>query len=207
MTLMTKRQYQGIARLMKSLDQETETLHGIRLADVEGLDKSKWILWDDHRVELAKKNLLGRKKDVLRGEKVIAYKENRHLMSDVSKLESLIANPNFKKVALKHLGEDHDVHEACQIIYDSQNSTDIVETLYSLKQVVKQNDKDWYEKNFSKSYDWRKFNYLCKDIADNYPLLVNISKEVYGWQNMDEKNFGKNMTDYISMCDKLGEEA
>ena len=40
-----------------------------------------------------------------------------------------------------------------------------------------------------------------KEIANKYPLLVNISSEVYGWQEMGKDNFGKNMTDYILMCD------
>jgi hypothetical protein len=106
-----------------------------------------------------------------------------------------------------NLDTNHDVVEACKTMSDSQESNSLLDALYSLKELVKQHDKSWYEQKFSKVYNYKTFDYLCKDIADRYPLLVNISKEVYGWQNMTENNLGKNMTDYISMCDKLGEEA
>ena len=202
-----KRQYNGVASLLKTLDSESSPLHGIRVKDVSNLDKSKWIKWDDYRIELAKKHLLDHKNELLRGEKAIAYKEHRHHMNHVNALESLIANKAFLACAKKDLQEDHDVVEASMILRDSQNSNNLVETLYSLKKLVMAEDKDWYDANLSIKYNWKTFNYLCKDISEKYPLLVNISKEVYGWQSMTEHNLGKNITDYISMCDKLGDEA
>ena len=127
-------------------------------------------------------------------------------MNHVNALESLLANKAFLAIA-KTLGT-HDVVEASSILIDSQESNDLVETLYSLKKLVLSEDKDWYETAFGNfGYNWKTFNYLCKDIAERYPLLVNISKEIYGWQSMTERNLGENITNYISMCDKLGDEA
>jgi hypothetical protein len=93
------------------------------------------------------------------------------------------------------------------ILVDSQNEDVVLSTLYELKKLVHEKDKNWFDKNFSSKYNWKSFDYLCKDIADKYPLLVNINGQIYGWANLAEDDFGKNLLDYISMCDKLGEEA
>jgi hypothetical protein len=49
------------------------------------------------------------------------------------------------------------------------------------------------------------FDCSCKKIIEKYPLLVNISREVYSWRSMTEDNLGKNLIDYILMCDLVGE--
>ena len=202
-----KTQHRQMQALMTNIGENMQTLHGIRGKDAESLDKSKWTSWRDYRIDIAKKHLVRRKADLYRSEKAIAYKENRQSMHNVTKMENLISNKLFKKIVNANLDTNHDLVEACKTMSDSQESSSLLDALYSLKELVKQDDKSWYEQKFSKVYNYKTFDYLCKDIADRYPLLVNISKEVYGWQNMTENNLGKNMTDYISMCDKLGEEA
>ena len=202
-----KRDFKGMKALLKNLDMPMVDLHGIRSADVSKLDKSKWIEWQDYRVKMAKSILLRRKADLLRGERRLAYEEHRHEMSHVKSIEGLLANNSLKNILNKSLGKDHDIRQAMIILQDSQREDVVMSTLSQLKKLVHDKDKDWFDKNFSSSYKWKSFDYLCKDISDKYPLLLNINQSVYGWQNLDEQNFGKNIADYISMCDKLGEEA
>jgi hypothetical protein len=201
-----KRQYNGIKSLLHTLEVESEPLYGIRLKDSLSLDKSKWVKWDDYRIELAKMHLLDHKRELLRGEKIISYKEHRHEMHHVNALENLITNKTLRG-CLKGLAKGHDVIEASTILRDSQESNAKIETLYSLKKLVMAEDENWYKDNLSIKYNWKTFNYLCKEICEKYPLLMNISKEIYGWQSLSEMNLGKNIADYISMCDKLGDEA
>tara|TARA_B100002019_G_scaffold293499_1_gene321553 strand:- start:3115 stop:5406 length:2292 start_codon:yes stop_codon:yes gene_type:complete len=202
-----KRDYKGMKALLKNLDEPMIDLHGIRKADVSKLDKSKWIEWQDYRIRKAKGALLRRKADILRGERRLAYTEHRHEMSHVKSIEGLLANKSLKNILNNSLDKNHDVREAMNILADSQLEDVVVSTLSQLKKLVHDNDKDWFDKNFSSTYKWKSFDYLCKDISDKYPLLVNINSQVYGWANLSESNFGKNIADYISMCDKLGEEA
>ena len=166
-----------------------------------------WIEWQDHRIKVAKGSLLRRKADLLRGEKRIAYQEHRHEMQNVKKLENLLSNTSLRSIVKKSLGTDHDIYEAMAILSDSQNNDILLTTLYQLKKLVEDQDKDWFNKNFTSQYKWKSFDYLCKDIDDKYPLLANICSKVYGWINYNEDNFGKNTIDYISMCDNQGEEA
>ena len=203
-----KRDYKGLQALFKNLDDDRKVeIYGIRKSDVKNLDKSKWIEWQDYRIKVAKGSLLRRKSDLLRGERKIAYQEHRHEMQNVKKLENLLSNTSLRSLVKKTLGTDHDIHQAMTILSDSQNDDIVLTTLYKLKQLVQDQDKDWFDKNFTSQYKWKSFDYLCKDIDDNYPLLANICSKVYGWINYNEDNFGKNMIDYISMCDKQGEEA
>lgn len=202
-----KRDFKGMKALLKNLDEPMVDLHGIRSADVSKLDKSKWIEWQDYRIRKAKSALLRRKADILRGERRLAYQEHRHEMHNLKCIEGLLANNSLKNILNKTLGKDHDLREAMKILSDSQLEDVVVSTLSQLKKLVHDNDKDWFKKNFSSTYNWKSFDYLCKEISDKYPLLMNINSSIYGWQNLEEQNFGKNLADYISMCDKLGGEA
>ncbi len=203
-----KRDYKGLQALFKNLgDDRKVEIYGIRKSDVKNLNPSKWVEWQDHRIKVAKGSLLRRKTDLLRGERKIAYQEHRHEMQNVKKLENLLSNTSLRSLVKKSLGTDHDIHQAMSILSDSQNDDILLTTLYKLKQLVQDQDKDWFDKNFTSQYKWKSFDYLCKDIDDNYPLLANICSKVYGWINYNEDNFGKNVIDYISMCDNQGEEA
>ena len=85
-----------------------------------------------------------------------------------------------------------------------KDDTSELETIFRLVNFLKSNDEVWVKENILSTYDHQEFNNKCKEICAKYPLLVNINKETYSWQDMDAtngNNFGKNMTDYILMCD------
>ena len=45
---------EGMLKGINCKEKNYEKLHGIRKKDVDGLDKTKWIHWDEYRVLLAK---------------------------------------------------------------------------------------------------------------------------------------------------------
>ena len=203
-----KRDYRGMNALLKKLGGTKDIeIYGIRKSDVKGLDKSKWVEWQDHRLKVAKNALLRRKIDLLRGERKIAYQEHQHEMVHVKSLDNLLSNSSLQRNLKNYLDKSHDIFQAIEILFDSQNDDIVLTTLYQLKKLVQGQDKDWFDQNFTSEYKWKTFDYLCKDIGDRYPLLVNICLKVYGWLDMKEGDFGKNIANYISMCDKLGEGA
>ena len=68
-------------------------------------------------------------------------------------------------------------------------------------QFVKKHDEKWVEKHFPTTYTLDDFEGMCKEIHQKYPLLRNIADEIYGWQEMRNNNFGKNIIHYIKACD------
>ena len=79
-----------------------------------------------------------------------------------------------------------------------------LETIFRLVNFLKKEDKEWVKENIPSTYDVNEFNTKCKEVSMKYPLLVNINKEIYSWQDMENNgadNFGKNICDYILMCD------
>ena len=75
------------------------------------------------------------------------------------------------------------------------------EALYRMLMFVKKHDEKWVEKHFPITYTLNDFEDKCKEIRQKYPLLRNIADEIYGWQEMETHNFGKNILHYIEVCD------
>ena len=198
--------YTMIQGMLKGINckEKITKLHGIRKKDVDGLDKTKWIHWDEYRVLLAKRHLTNNKKMLLMGEKSISYKENHQVMASVKKIENLLANNIMAKAIRNNFDESHPITQIVDTLEISQKDDVVLNTLFRLKQLVEKEDKEWFDQNFPKSYDWRTFEALAKAVVNKYPLLHNISCEVYGWQNLRELDFDNNIIQYISMCDKVG---
>jgi len=198
--------YKMIESMLKGINckEKIAELHGLRKKDISNLDKSKWMHFDEYRVFLAKKHLIDNKKMLLMGEKSISYKENHQAMASVKKIENLLANKIMIKAIQKNFDESHPITQIVETLEASQKDDVVLNTLYRLKQLVEQEDKEWFKQNFPKSYDWKTFEALAKAVVNKYPLLHNISNEIYGWQAMNEDNFDQNIIEYISMCDKVG---
>jgi hypothetical protein len=193
-------------RKMESLDKKNfPKIYGVRRKDCKGLDKSIWRSWDDYKVEFTKKHLLKHRKKLEEGQAQLAFTEHKFEMTHFRKLENVLTNTKLSKWT-SSLDPEHDLITARNICEEGAKEDSDINILYKLLQELKQSDKDWIAKNFPNEYNWKEYDYLCKDIQDRYPLLVNISHEIYGWQSMDERNFGENIIDYISMCDNRGSE-
>ena len=80
-----------------------------------------------------------------------------------------------------------------------------MQTIYRLVNFLKKVDEEWVKENIPSTYDPQDFDNKCKEFLTKYPLIENLAKQVYSWQNLDEDNFGKNIVDYIFLCDLVGE--
>jgi len=193
---------------MKAIDEKDfPRVYGVRRKDCKSLDKSVWRCWEDFKVEFTKKHLLKHRRKLEQGQAQVAFNEHKFEMQHFRKLENVLTNKNLKPKVQRDLSADHDFITAQNICEEGSKGDADVNTLYKLLQELKNSDEDWIKTNFPNEYNWKEYDYLCKDIQDRYPLLVNISNEIYGWQDMDANNFGRNIIDYISMCDNRGDEA
>jgi len=191
---------------MRNIDKKNfPIVYGIRRKDCANLDKSVWMNWEDFRIHFAQTHLVKHRKKLKAGEKKVAFKEHEHEMKNYRAIESVLNNRGsvtLLKLLKDSLGKDHDFIIASTICREGTANDEVVTTLYNLLQFLREKSPEWVKKNFPDTYNWKEYDYLCKDIQDRYPLLVNISKEIYQWQNMQEGNFGKNIGEYISMCDE-----
>jgi len=189
---------------MKNIDdKDYPIVYGIRRKDCSKLDKSVWMDWRQFKIHFAQTHLLKHRKKLEAGQKKVAFKEHQYEMKNYRTLEALLNNTKSLSDILKNiLGKDHDIIIASDICREATKNQDDITTLYNLLQFLKTESQEWVKKNFPDSYNWKEYDYLCKDIQDRYPLLVNISNEVYAWQDMKQNNFGRNIAKYISMCDE-----
>ena len=128
-------------------------------------------------------------------------------MEDYRSLHGLLDNKKFRKVVKKNI--DDKEHRLVQVVNDlalmcdSDNAE--LQTISRMISFLTKIDEEWIKQNIPSTYDVNEFNNNCKEISIKYPLLKNISNEVYSWQEMEQDNFGKNMMDYVLMCDLVGE--
>jgi hypothetical protein len=179
---------------------------GVRRKDCSKLDKDFWSCWEDFKKYVCKDYLLNNKKKVVDSEKARAYSENRVSMEDYSSISGLLDNSKFRNKVTNELDEEHIISVVANdlaLMSDYDNSE--LQTISRMINFLKKIDQDWVDKNIPSTYDMDQFNNNCKQIIDKYPLLVNISREVYSWRSMEEDNLGKNLIDYVLMCDLVGE--
>ena len=50
------------------------------------------------------------------------------------------------------------------------------------------------------------FKDLIFGVEVKYPLLKNIGENIGTWTDLSEDNFNENINQYISMCDRVGDE-
>ena len=123
-------------------------------------------------------------------------------MDSYRSLQQLVENNKFRKIVRKEITDGN--HLFIQVLDDlrlMRNDNSQLDTIFNLVNFLKKEDEEWVKENIPCTYDPNQFEAKCKELCEKYPLLVNINHEVYSWQEMKENNFGKNMTDYILMCD------
>ena len=135
-------------------------------------------------------------------DKVSVFNDHQYEMQNYQNIKEILCQHNMSSFWDK-LGKDHLINSVVDVLKNIQdeNSSKEFDNLYRLMKYVRDNDKKWLDKHYVPSFGWKDFDALCKEIKKNYPLLQNLADEVYGWQNMDEKNFGKNIIEYIKVCD------
>ena len=202
---MFLRDVKGVSNVMKAngtADEDLPVVYGIRRKDCKKLTKGRWISWDDYKKDFAKSYLITHLDKVLESEKAMAFKEGQYSMDSYRSLQQLVENNKFRKIVRKEITDGN--HLFIQVLDDlrlMRNDNSQLDTIFNLVNFLKKEDEEWVKENIPCTYDPNQFEAKCKELCEKYPLLVNINHEVYSWQEMKENNFGKNMTDYILMCD------
>jgi len=196
------RQHKHLTRLLKELNKDVlPTLYGIRKADVSKLDDAQWVSWDEYRIELAKSLLVENKESLEEAEVEIAFIEHKAKMLNFVKIDNIFSNNNFTKYCAR-LAPNHIVRFVHSIAKKNKRSNDShTQILYNLKQMVNNVDSAWVTKNLGKPYDYKRFDALCEQIAEDYPMIPVLDKHQYSWSNMEEE--GSKIIDYILLCDKV----
>ena len=180
---------------------------GVRRKDCSKLNKTRWSRWAKFKETFCKQYLLDNKKKVVESEKARAYSENNVSMEDYRSLSGLLDNSKFRKIVLKNVSSKG--HMLVKVINDltlmSDSDNAELQTISRMISFLTNIDEEWIKQNVPSTYDVNEFNDNCKKVSVKYPLLKNISNEVYNWQDMKQDNFGKNMCDYVLMCDLVGE--
>lgn len=203
------RDVKGVSNVMKAngtADEDLPVVYGIRRKDCKKLTKGRWISWDDYKKDFAKSYLITHLDKVLESEKAMAFREGQYSMDSYRSLQQLVENNKFRKVVRKEITDGN--HLFIQVLDDlrlMRNDDSQLDTIFNLFNFLKKEDEEWVKENIPCTYDPNEFEAKCKELCEKYPLLVNINHEVYSWQDMEQGNFGKNMTDYISMCDLVCE--
>tara|TARA_R110002167_G_scaffold83417_5_gene226643 strand:- start:490 stop:864 length:375 start_codon:yes stop_codon:yes gene_type:complete len=119
----------------------------------------------------------------------------------------LLDNGKFHKLIQNSIKDKS--HTFRKIVDDLNLMKDLegkeLETITRMVSYMKEHESAWVEENIPSTYNVNEFNDNCKEVINNYPLLINLGIGLYSWASMTENNLGKNMVDYILMCDLVRE--
>ena len=178
------------------------TLFGVRAGDAKKLDKETWINFEEYYVDFGKKLFKKNKseaKDVhthmtIKG---IIYGDAK-LVGLRSTLGTLLENKKFL------VDSEHEVSQAQEAwMLAMGNVSGITLSFYH---EIKKDDPKWLEENLDEVMSEDEFKDLIYGIDAKYPLLSNIGDNIGTWTDLSEDSFGQNILDYISMCDRVGDE-
>jgi len=200
------RSIQGIRAIMQQEQDDAvdfPLVIGVRRKDCKKLDKDRWESWANYKKNFAKSYLVNHKKEVLDSEKARAFNDNQYNMKNYVLFSNLLDNPKFHEIVRSEITDKNHLWNKIVDDMDLMKNADDkqLQTISSLVNFMTNVDSEWVEQNIPSTYDVNDFDNKCKELADKYPLLVNLSAELYRWKDLSENNLGKNMTDYILMCD------
>jgi len=200
------RDVQGIRNLKKQLHGDDDTFKfpmvvGVRRKDCSKLDKSVWETWDNYKKNYAKSYLLDNLDKIVDAEKQMAFSDNRYELQEYQKLASILENPSFKSMCEKELDNDHIMNQVLTEFKVISQEDSSLTTIHRMVIFLKRVESEWVEKNIPSNFDIKSFDANCKKVVEQYPLLRNISDEIYTWKNLTENNFGSNMIQYINVMD------
>ena len=199
------RDHMAFKRLFKKFnkdeDAEFPVIHGVRRKDCKKLSDGYWISWDDYKLDFAKKFLKKNKAQLIESEKIALFRETQYDLKHYQKIKEIISMVNMPEHWEK-LDGGHLINQAVSLLKNVQevDNSDF-DAIYRMFMFVKKHDEKWVEENFPTTSNLDDFDNICKEINEKYPLLRNIGNEIYGWQNMNENNFGKNIIHYVEVCD------
>lgn len=186
-----------------SFDKDNILVLGVRRKDCSKLDKSVWSDWQSYKIDFCKSYVLEHEDELIASEKALAFNHNDVNMDSYYKLSSLLESSSFLNIIEKGLDKTHDLVSIVSDIKLMKHSDNDVQTLGRIVAFLRNHEKEWAEKNIKSKYDINEFNNNCDKIVAKYPLLQGISSSTYSYRNYEEDNFGKNIVDYVLMCDLM----
>ena len=185
-----------------SFDKDNVLVLGVRRKDCSKLDKTLWSNWQEYKIDFCKKYVTSRKSKIIDSEKALAFNNNNVNMEDYSNLSALLESSTFLTAMEEGLEGGHCI---MQVVGDIKlmraNQTSEITTLGRMITFLRNHAEEWAKKNIPSNYDINEFNDNCKKVCKQYPLLVNIASCGYSYRNYGMDNFGKNIVDYVLMCD------
>ena len=194
-----KRQFDVAEGNEDGKDSKFPVLYGVRRKDCKRLSDGFWMNWNDFKLDFGKKFIKKNKKKLIDSEKVAVFRENQYELKSYNKIKELLNQTKMPEF-WKKLDKNHLINQVVGDLELMQEESDF-ETIYRMLQFVKKHDEKWVEKHFTTTYTLDDFENKCKEIRQKYPLLKNIADVVYGWQNMSEYDYGKNIIHYVQVCD------
>lgn len=186
-----------------SFDKDNILVLGVRRKDCSKLDKSVWSDWQSYKIDFCKGYVLEHKDELIASEKALAFNHNDVNMDSYYKLSSLLESSSFLRIIEKGLDKTHDLVSIVSDIKLMKHSDNDIQTLGRIIAFLRKHEEKWTKKNIKSKYDINEFNSNCDKVVEKYPLLHNISSATYSYRNYEEENFGKNIVDYVLMCDLM----
>jgi ATP-dependent protease HslVU (ClpYQ) peptidase subunit len=177
-------------------------LFGVRTGDVKKLDKEIWINFEEYYVDFGKKLLKKNKSEAKKVHTHMTIKGiicgESKLMELRNKLGSLLENKQFKVDPKHEVGQ---AQEAWMLAMGNVSGATL-----GMYHEIKKDDPKWLEENLDEVMSEDGFKDLIYGIDAKYPLLSNIGDNIGSWTDLSEDSYNQNLLDYISMCDRVGDE-
>jgi hypothetical protein len=190
------------SRAKDDSEEKKLKLFGVRAGDVKKLDKSVWINFLDFYKSHAREFVLENLEDSINcnASFQITHSEDYSKLSDYrNNLGSIFENNQFKP----QLDGTHDIIVAKNLwnnVFD--RSWDVRELVTFLRM----KDADWIEENLEEVISAKDFIKLLDSIKEKYEMLFFYGSEVGSWTSIGENGGMKAISEYISLCDKCGDE-
>tara|TARA_R110002051_G_scaffold98216_1_gene168356 strand:- start:100 stop:726 length:627 start_codon:yes stop_codon:yes gene_type:complete len=205
------RDTQGVRNIKKKLHGDDDTFKfpmviGVRRKDCSKLDKSVWKTWGEYKKNFAKSYLSDNLDKILDAERQMTFTDNQYQLEEYRKINALTENKSFTKLAGTELADDHLINQVLTEFGVMSDDSQDLTTIHRMVTFLKKEEPKWVEEKIPSTFDVNEFDNKCKEVINKYPLLENISSEIYGWKNLNEYNFGVNILQYVKVMDDCNQK-
>jgi len=194
--------YNKTSQINRLLEDKKLNLFGVRAGDVKKLDKENWVSFEQFYIDFGKK-LLKKNKD--KANNVHVYQKIKDMIYSSSEMNNLSRNLGtlFQNNKFK-VDSDHKIGQAKKLWTLAMGDVD--NQILCLYHEISKDDPKWLEENLNEVMSEDDFKDLIFGVEVKYPLLKNIGENIGSWTDLSEDNFNENINQYISMCDRVGDE-
>lgn len=194
--------YNKTSQINRLLEDKKLTLFGVRVGDVKKLDTENWVSFEQFYIDFGKKLL---KKNKVESNSVHVYHSMKSIIYSSSEMNALsrnlgtlLQNGKFKVDSAHKIGQAKKLWSIAM--------GDVDNTMLYFYTEISKDDPKWLEENLDEVMSEDDFKDLIYGVDKKYPLLKNIGEQIGTWTDLSEDNFNENINQYISMCDRVGDE-